>query len=116
MAQTVETRRAGGAAGSLGLSRSRLDHNFKMVRKNTLQGVCDIELPFAGIVLRGCCLHEKNGKRWIGWPAKPYETLDGGKSLACIVDFVDNKSKYLLQDEILPKVLEAMAEAGHADR
>jgi hypothetical protein len=86
--------------------------NFKKLQKNTLQGVFDLELPFSGMILRGCCFHEKEGKRWIGWPAKPYEKQDGKKSWANIVDFVDNKSKYLLQDEVLPLVLAAMAEAS----
>jgi hypothetical protein len=63
------------------------------------------------MILRGCCLHERDGKRWIGWPAKPYER-DAAKSWINIVDFVDNKAKYLMQDEVLPLVLAAMAEAG----
>ena len=86
--------------------------NFKRLQKNTLQGVLDLELPFGGMILRGCCFHEKDGRRWIGWPAKPYEKQDGAKSLANIGDFVYNKSKYLMQDEVLPLVLVAMAEAG----
>ena len=81
--------------------------NFKRLQKNTLQGVFDLELPFGGMILRGCCLHEKEGNRWIGWPAKPYEKQDGTKSWSNI----DNKAKYLRQDEVLPLVLAAMAEA-----
>ena len=69
-------------------------------------------LPFGGMILCGCCFHEKEGKRWIGWPAKPYEKQDGTKSFENIVDFVDNKAKYLLQDDVLPLVLTAMAESG----
>jgi hypothetical protein len=87
-------------------------HNFKRLQKNTLQGVFDLELPFGGIILRGCCLHEKEGRRWIGWPAKPYEKQDGAKSWSNIVDFVDNKATYLMQDGVLPLVLAVMAEAG----
>jgi hypothetical protein len=85
--------------------------NFRSFDKNTLRGTFDLDLPFGGIILRGCCLHERDGKRWIGWPAKPYETRDGIKSWANIVDFVDSKAKYSLQDEVLPLVLAAMAEA-----
>jgi hypothetical protein len=84
--------------------------NFKPITKNTLQGIFDLELPF-GVILRGCTLHEKDGKRWIGWPGKPYEKQDGSKSWTNIIDFVDNRSKYLLQDEALPLVVTAMAEA-----
>ena len=84
--------------------------NFKVISKNTLCGVFDLELPF-GVILRGCTLHEKDGKRWIGWPGKPYEKQDGSKSWTNIVDFIDNKSKYLLQDEALPLAMTAMSEA-----
>jgi hypothetical protein len=84
--------------------------NFKNIDKNTLKGFFDLELPF-GMILRDCMLCEKDGKRWIGWPAKPYEKQDGSKSWSNIVDFVDNKSKYLFQDEVLPLVLDGMAQA-----
>ena len=85
--------------------------NFRAISKNTLQGVFDLELPFAGLILRGCALHERDDKRWLGWPGKPYVKSDGSQSWSAIVDFVDNKSKYLFQDEVLPLVLAAMAEA-----
>jgi hypothetical protein len=32
--------------------------NFRSLDKNTLRGTFDLELPFGGIILRGCCLHE----------------------------------------------------------
>jgi hypothetical protein len=85
--------------------------NFKPFVKNTLRGFFDLGLPF-GMILRDCMFCEKDGKRWIGWPAKSYDKKDGSKSWSNIVDFVDNKSKYLFQDEVLPLVLAAMAEAG----
>jgi hypothetical protein len=44
-------------------------------------------------------LHERDGKSWIGYPAKPYTTDAGEQSWANIVDFIDNKSKYLFSDE-----------------
>jgi hypothetical protein len=86
--------------------------NFKPLRKNTLQGVFDLELPFAGIILRGCTFHERDGKSWVGWPAQSYVKQDGTKSWTNIVDFVDNNAKYLVQAEVLPRVLAAMAEAA----
>ena len=85
--------------------------NFKAFNKNTLRGFFDVEFSF-GMILKECVLCEKDSKQWIGWPAKPYDKRDGTKAWTNIVDFVDNKSKYLLQDEVLPLVLAAMAEAG----
>ena len=86
--------------------------NFRPFDRAPLRGIFDLEFPFNGLILRGCCYHERDGKTWIGWPGKPYEKQDGTKSWANIVDFVDNKSKYLLQDEVLPLVLAAMGEVA----
>jgi hypothetical protein len=90
--------------------------NFKAFEKNTLQGIFDLELPFGGIVLRGCTFHRKADKHWIGFPGKPFTKQDGLQSWSNIVDFTDNKAKYLLQDEILPLVLTAAAGAGNEPR
>jgi len=46
---------------------------FKPFRKNTLRGFVDLALPAVGLVLLGCTLQEKNGSRWIGLPARPYQ-------------------------------------------
>jgi hypothetical protein len=104
-------RRGSTSEGLTQNSRPLQVSNFKPFVKNTLRGFFDLELPF-GMILRDCMLCEKDDKRWIGWPAKPFDKKDGTKSWANIVDFVDNKSKYLLQDEVFPLVLAAMAEAG----
>jgi hypothetical protein len=36
----------------------------------------------AALILRGCTLHTKNGKFWVGLPAKPYTGNDGGQTWA----------------------------------
>jgi hypothetical protein len=64
---------------------------FKPFEKNTLRGFFDIELA-SGLILRGCTLHEKNGRRWDGLPAKPYTANDGGQTWAAIVDFRDRQT------------------------
>ena len=53
--------------------------DFKPFSKNTLLGFFDLELD-SGLILSGCALHEKNGKRWIGLPAKPITKPDGSQS------------------------------------
>jgi hypothetical protein len=77
-----------------------------------LRGFFDLEFADTGLILRGCSIHSRDGKSWLGWPARPYTNEDGSQSWANIVDFRDNKDKYLLQDEVLPLVLAAMAEAA----
>jgi hypothetical protein len=50
--------------------------DFKPFERNILRGFFDVELA-SGLILRGYCLHEKNGNFWCGLPAKPYEDKDG---------------------------------------
>jgi hypothetical protein len=80
--------------------------------KNTLRGFFDLEFADTGMILRGCAFHEREGKHWIGWPAQSYVKKDGTKSWVNIVDFRDNKTKYLMQDEAIPHVIATFAELG----
>jgi hypothetical protein len=70
---------------------------FKPFEKNTLRGFFDIELA-SGLILRGCTLHEKNERRWVGLPAKPYTGNDGGQTWAAIVDFRDKRTAARFQE------------------
>jgi hypothetical protein len=79
--------------------------------KNTLRGFFDLEIVGLGLILRGCTLHERDGKSWVGYPGKPFKKDDGTECWANIVDFTDNKSRYLFGDEVLPLALQAFAEA-----
>jgi hypothetical protein len=85
----------------------------RRLRKNTLQGFFSIELPGVGLIIKDCTHHERDGKQWIGLPGKSY-TKPGGGEQSCtnIVDFADNKSRYLFQDEALPLVFAAFAEVS----
>jgi hypothetical protein len=86
--------------------------NLKPFEKNTLKGFFDLELADSGMILRGCTLHDRDGKRWIGYPGRPCRKDDGAEGWANIIDFVDNKAKYSFAKEALPHVLRAFAEAG----
>ncbi len=44
---------------------------WKPFERNTLQGFADLHLAAARLNIRGCAVHEKNGKRWIQLPARP---------------------------------------------
>jgi hypothetical protein len=53
-----------------------------------LRGFADLELSRIGIIIRDCTWHEKNGKEWVGFPARPYEK-DGTTSWSPIVEFAE---------------------------
>ena len=68
---------------------------FKAYEKNTLRGFADLWLRAARLHVRGCAVHEKNGKRWVQLPARPQLDKDrnlvkgdGGKvAYATILEF-----------------------------
>jgi hypothetical protein len=79
--------------------------NFRAFEKNTLP---------SGMVLCGCTLHEKEGKRWIGLPAKPYTKDDGSQSWAKIVDFIDRDKAKRFQELVLPAAVAALEQTREA--
>ena len=44
---------------------------WKPFERNTLKGFADLWLRTARLNIRGCAVHEKNGRRWVQLPAKP---------------------------------------------
>ena len=60
---------------------------FRPYQKNTLRGFADLELGRTGIIIRDCTLHEKNGKEWVGFPARSYEAKDGTTAWQPLVEF-----------------------------
>ena len=44
---------------------------WKPYEKNTLRGFADLWLRAVRLHVRGCAVHEKNGKRWVQLPARP---------------------------------------------
>jgi hypothetical protein len=62
---------------------------FRAFKKNTLLGFADLELTRVGLILRDCTLHEKNGKRWIGFPAKSFTGQDGESKWTPLIEFAE---------------------------
>jgi hypothetical protein len=54
---------------------------------------------------------EKEGKRWVGLPAKPYTKDDGTTSWTKIVDFAGKDRAKQFQDLVLPAVVAAFEQA-----
>lgn len=81
---------------------------FKAHQKNTLQGFVDLLIVDVGLQLKGCTLHEKGGKQWIGLPARPYEK-DGAQAWARIVDFPEKEDYRAFQDAAMNALREYQA-------
>jgi len=79
--------------------------DFRPYRKNTLQGFLTILLPSVGLEIRDLGLHEKNGKRWLQLPAKPYTKPDGGQGWSYIVSFPE-KNRYNQFQDVALKALD----------
>ena len=79
-------------------------HNFKQYEKNTLKGFFDVKLTNIGLEIRGCCLHEKDGSRWVQLPSKPYEKDDGTKGYTYILDFYEKDKRTLFQKDVLKQL------------
>jgi hypothetical protein len=62
---------------------------FRPHVKNTLRGFVDLELTRVGLVLRDCTRHEKNGKEWIGFPARSYTDKDGNTQWSPLIEFAE---------------------------
>jgi hypothetical protein len=67
--------------------------NFKPLRKRSLRGFFDLELP-SGLILRGCGWHsDEKGNDWVSLPSRPYTALDGSTKYTNVVDFADDASE-----------------------
>jgi len=75
--------------------------DFRQYSKNTLRGFLAIHLPSVGLEIRDLALHEKNGKRWLQLPAKPYTKPDGGQGWSYIVSFPEKDLYHQFQDVAL---------------
>jgi hypothetical protein len=62
---------------------------FRPYERNTLRGFADLELSRVGLVLRDCPVHEKNGKEWVGFPARSYQDKEGATQWQALIEFVE---------------------------
>jgi hypothetical protein len=81
---------------------------FRKYEKNSLKGFVTLQLPTVGLEIRDCTVHEANGKRWVGLPAKPYQDKDGSTKYSYIVSFPDKKIYGAFQDQALQALDEYM--------
>jgi len=66
---------------------------FKKYEKNTLKAFCDLELLDLCLVIKGCGVHQKEGRAWISFPGQKYKTQDGETVWADILTFSDDNKR-----------------------
>jgi hypothetical protein len=76
---------------------------FKKFERNTLVGFLSLELP-SGMVIHNCTLHKKEGSRWVGLPARPFDKTDGGKGWSPLIEFSSKTARDRFQTEALAAV------------
>ena len=62
---------------------------FRAYERNTLKGFADLELSRVGIIIRDCTWHEKEGKEWVGFPAKSFTGQDGETKWRPLIEFAE---------------------------
>jgi hypothetical protein len=75
--------------------------NAKSIRKNSLIGFFDLQMP-SGLIVRGAMLFEKSGKRWVSFPSKDWVKPDGTKSYSPLIEFADRSIADKFQSAVLP--------------
>jgi hypothetical protein len=83
---------------------------FRPCAKNTLRGFADLELTRVGLVIRDCPVHEKNGRSWVAFPARPWIDRDGNTQWQCLVEFSAGAAREQFQQQALAAIRETAAE------
>jgi hypothetical protein len=85
---------------------------WKELRKGeTLQGVFTLSLP-SGMIIHGCMLHVKDGRRWVALPSKEYQ-VSGQKKYSRIIEFDSKETHERFQAAALAAV-DRQLEVAHA--
>ena len=70
------------------------------MRKGNLVGFFTVTTP-SGMVIHGCSLFEKDGKRWVGLPSRAIDKPDGTKIYKAHVEFTSKEVSQKFQDLVL---------------
>jgi hypothetical protein len=81
--------------------------NYKRINVGALLGSFDVTIPEWGLTIHECKLFEKDGRKWVGFPSRQYETAKGEKKR---VEYVNlNKESKSRFDAGCLKKLEALS-------
>jgi hypothetical protein len=89
---------------------------FRPYQKNTLVGFADLHLVRTGIIIRDCCLHEKNDKRWISFPARSYQDKYGHTLWSPVIEFAEDATaaREQFQQQAVAAAVAAADKTGEA--
>jgi hypothetical protein len=76
--------------------------------RNTLLGFTDVLLP-SGLLIRGIAVHEKNGRKWLGLPARQYENDAGTLTWIPILELPDRARRTRFEELVLNALDEFIA-------
>jgi hypothetical protein len=74
--------------------------DFRRYEKKTLQGFGKFRHAPTGLEIVDCPIHQKNGRRWINFPAKQFEK-NGEKAWTPIVEIQDRDQREIFQRDAL---------------
>lgn len=80
--------------------------------KGSLLGYADFYVPKWGIILRGITLHQKNGHRWINFPAKEYTNKEGEKKYSHYIQFKEKEHFEAFTEQALKAIDEWCQDFG----
>jgi hypothetical protein len=80
--------------------------NAKFINKGALIGSFSLETP-SGLIIHDAKLFEKNGSRWLGFPAREFTKHDGSKGFFQFIAFRDQETGDRFRDAVMPHVTEA---------
>jgi len=92
-----KTALRGAAEWGINMAIEITDFNPFVKDGSSLRGFMVLRMTAIGLGISGVCLHEKNGKRWLQLPSKPFPKKDGGAGWTPIVDFYDKARKAQFQ-------------------
>ena len=93
--------------------------SFKPKRSHSLYGFVDLVIPEMRLRVREATVHQVNGRRWIGLPAKPQIDHEGrvrhderGKiAYASILQFTDRDTGDAFSERVVAALLESFPRA-----
>jgi hypothetical protein len=89
--------------------------DLKKVEKNTLRAFLTLETA-SGLVFREVSLHEKEGKRWISMPAKPFTKNDSTTGYKPMIEFRDAATRHAFQSQALEAIDAMLAELAEVSQ
>ncbi len=86
---------------------------MEALRKEYAAGIPSLSIQ-GGLVIHNFTLHEKNGARWLGMPARSYPREDGTVGWQPIAGFLDETTRAQFQAAALSALDRYFEEHGHA--